>query len=108
MRVKNIYADTGRPQDPGREYTEDLLAVQDLRIERIISRGHVSPPDFWYEQQTNEWVLVARGRASLEFEGGRMVHLAEGDCLFLPAGMKHRVTYTSKNPECTWVAVHFP
>jgi hypothetical protein len=31
-----------------------------VRIERIISHGHASPADFWYDQPQHEWVIVLR------------------------------------------------
>ena len=33
------------------------------KIERIVSRGHASPEDFWYDQEENEWVMVVKGTA---------------------------------------------
>ena len=35
-----------------------------IRIERIVSRGHTSPPDFWYDQPQAEWVIVLAGSAA--------------------------------------------
>jgi cupin 2 domain-containing protein len=107
MQVKNIFSLEGIPFDSQKEFFEALSAHGDLKIERIVSRGHVSPPDFWYEQPQHEWVVLLQGSASLEFEKGRMAHLKAGDFLLLPAGLKHRVAYTSKEPACIWLAVHF-
>jgi hypothetical protein len=42
------------------EFT-NLLAAEGLRIERIISTGQASPPDFWYDHAWSEWVLVLSG-----------------------------------------------
>ena len=41
-----------------------LLEDSDVRIERIISHGHSSPPGFWYDQDQAEWVLVLHGLSS--------------------------------------------
>jgi len=37
------------------EFTE-LLALNGVRIERIVSTGQTSPPEFWYDQAWSEWV----------------------------------------------------
>jgi hypothetical protein len=39
-----------------------------MKIERIISQGQASPPGFWYDQAWNEWVIVLKGSATLQFE----------------------------------------
>jgi cupin 2 domain-containing protein len=32
-----------------------------LKIERIISQGQSSPPEFWFNQAWNEWMIVLKG-----------------------------------------------
>jgi cupin 2 domain-containing protein len=49
-------------------------------------------------------VLVARGWAVLEFEGGERVELKEGDFLTIPPHARHRVDQTA--PETVWLVVH--
>ena len=46
-----------------------LIFTGDLAGERIVSTGHVTPPGEWLDQDTDEWVLVLRGRARLRIEG---------------------------------------
>ncbi len=95
------------PKGPMPEERVDLLARGDgLRIERIISLGHVSPPDFWYDQELDEWVVLLQGEAEIRFADGRTKALKAGDCLFLPAGLGHRVDRTTDDPPCIWLAVH--
>jgi cupin 2 domain-containing protein len=107
MNTGNLYNLPGGavPWEP--EFLETICSGKQVRIERIISSGHITAEESWYDQKLNEWVLLLRGKASLEFENGRVVHLSEGDHLMIPAGKKHRVAYTSKKPECIWLAVHF-
>lgn len=89
------------------EAFDDLLAVPGLRIERIVSQGHVSPPGFWYEQDWDEWVMVIEGEAHMEIEGrADSLRLGAGDHVWLPAGCRHRVTYTRSQPPTVWLAVH--
>jgi len=107
MQAKNIYLMESIPWAADQELFETLCSDQNHRIERIISHGHTTPPDQWYDQQENEWVLLIQGKASLEFENGEMLHLGAGDYIFLPARLRHRVAYTSKRPPCIWLAIHF-
>ncbi len=85
----------------------DLLVVPGLRIERIVSQGHVSPSGFWYDQDWDEWVMVIEGEAHMEIEGrADSLRLGAGDHVWLPAGCRHRVTYTRSQPPTVWLAVH--
>lgn len=79
------------------------------RIERIVSRGHASPPGGqWYDQDRDEWVIVLRGAAILEFEAGsESIELGPGDHVTIPAHARHRVTWTDPETETVWLAVHF-
>ena len=61
--VKNIFDDL--PQHLPKELVQMLLRAADVRIERIISHGHASPADFWYDQDQHEWVIVLKGAARL-------------------------------------------
>ena len=49
---------------PGADESFETIASSDaVRIERIVSQGHTSPPGFWYDQQWNELVVVLSGAA---------------------------------------------
>ncbi len=56
------------PQRLPEEMVTTLLEAADVRIERIVSHGHFSPPGFWYDQDQHEWVVVLKGVARLRFE----------------------------------------
>ena len=45
------------------ERIDELVASPGLRIERIVSTEHASPPGFWYDQPGSEWVVVFLGSA---------------------------------------------
>lgn len=87
----------------------DILADNgQVRIERIVSRGHTSPPGFWYDQQEHEFVLLLQGEAALELlDPCERVTLQVGDYLLIPAHRKHRVVRTSVNQDCIWLAVFY-
>ena len=76
--ITNIFDEL--PQPLPKELVQVLVRAADVRIERIISHGHASPADFWYDQPQDEWVIVLKGAARLQFEDG-MVEMKPGDFL---------------------------
>ena len=90
-----------------KEITEILASSENVRIERIISTGQITEPDFWYDQNENEFVTVLQGEAKILFDNGKEEHLVKGDYLMIPAHTRHRVSYTSIEPVCIWVVVFF-
>ncbi len=86
----------------------DLMRRDAFRIERIVSRGHSSPPGFWYDQEQHEWVMVVQGRAGLEIEGEPCIReLTAGDWIDIPARTRHRVAWTQDEPATIWLAIHY-
>ena len=85
---------------------ESLLSGSGVRLERIISAGHATPADSWYDQDDDEWVALLRGEATILFANNDHVQLRAGDTLFIPAHVRHQVEYTSSNPPCVWLALH--
>lgn len=102
--MTNLFASL--PAAATAEETSVLLERAGLRIERIASFGHCSPPGFWYDQEQDEWVLVVRGTATLRRADGTTEDLAAGDFRLIPARERHRVERTG--PDTLWLAVHFP
>lgn len=98
---------TNLPSDRSTEVFETLAKGDSVRIERIVSHGHTSPENGWYDQKEDEWVLVVRGRARIAFEDGREVEMHAGDHLTLPAHCRHRVSYTATDEPTIWLAVFF-
>ena len=91
------------------ELVETLACSGRVRIERIVSTGHASPEDFWYDNEQHEWVAVLRGEAKLQFDGEvDPIHLAAGDHVMIPAHQRHSVTWTSATEPTVWLAVHYP
>lgn len=105
MNTANIL--TNLPPSQHEEFLETLVENGNVRIERIASHGHTSPEGFWYDQESNEWVMVVQGSARIEFKDGRSeAFLSPGGYVFLPAHCKHRVVWTEENT--IWLAVHWP
>jgi len=104
MNPGNLYQQI--PADLPQEITESLLETEHLKIERIVSKGQCSAPGFWYDQEQNEWVLLVKGEAKLQFESDS-VHLHPGDYLNIPAHVKHRVEWTTAEEETIWLAIFY-
>ena len=94
------------PEELPEELTTVLRAGEGVRIERIVSHGHSSPPGFWYDQDQAEWVLVLQGAARLQFED-RVLEMRPGDFVNIPAHQKHRVAWTTPDEPTIWLAVHY-
>lgn len=102
--MRNLLADL--PDARGAECFETLLAKPGVRIERIVSRGQVTPEHAPYEQAHDEWVLLLAGAARLWLDGSGERALSPGDCLLIPARVRHRVTWTPGERETVWLAIH--
>lgn len=102
---KNIFSNI--PTELPEELFETLLQQDNIRIERIVSKGHHNAANDWYEQVKDEWVLLLQGQAQLEFENPASIQLLNpGDYLWIPAYVKHRVAWTLENSETVWLAIH--
>lgn len=89
------------------ELIEVLVKGNEVRIERIVWRGHASAPEFWYDQREHEWVALLSGRARIEFEDGDTLELEPGDHTLIPARRRHRVAWTTPGTDSVWLAVFF-
>lgn len=96
------------PVELPEELLETICSSGNVKIERIVSRGHASPEGFWYDQERNEFVLVLQGSAGLKIETlDGIVVLKPGDYLTINAHVKHRVEWTDPGEETIWLAVHY-
>lgn len=95
------------PANLAQELIQPLVDVRNVRIERIVSLGHRSAPDFWYDQPEHEWVVIVSGSARLMFEDGTLIEMSAGDWLNIPAHQKHRVDWTDPAAATVWLAVFY-
>jgi cupin 2 domain-containing protein len=95
------------PTPPPNELFTPLLAGHRFRVERILSFGHASPPDFWYDQPEDEWVLLLTGAARLQFEDQPPFDLIPGSHVHIPAHRRHRVDWTTPDAPTVWLAIHY-
>ena len=106
MTKGNIF---GIIENTGQEFEqfETLAESGSSQVERIISFGQKTPEGAWLEQDRNEWVLLLKGSAGIEFDGGEKLDLLPGDYVLIPGNTRHRVTYTSSSEASVWLAFHY-
>ena len=119
------------PKDIPEELFEKIVESKDVKIERIISRGHTTKEGKWYNQDKNEFVIVLKGYAVIEYKDivkdkslsldsqrqtgerlmsvdyGKKIKMNVGDYLIIPAHVKHKVVKTSDKEETIWLAVFY-
>jgi len=105
MKPRNIHDSI--PLDLTSEFFEDIVRSPTVRIERIVSKGHTSPENGWYDQDEHEWVIVLKGKAVLELEDGSTCHLESGDYLNIRAHCRHKVFWTDPDQPTLWLAVFY-
>ena len=91
-----------------KEFTEILASGKDVRVERIVSKGHSSPDHFWYDSDQAEWVALLSGEAKLRFkEQDVQIHMKPGDHLTIAPHQEHRIEWTTPDQPSVWLAVYF-
>jgi cupin 2 domain-containing protein len=103
--IQNLFADI--PDAVPEELVHILLSTRGIRIERIVSHGQASPENFWYNQDTHEWVLLVRGAARLRFDGEDPLEMTAGSFVNIPAHKRHRVEWTDPAQPTIWLAIHY-
>lgn len=88
------------------ELFETILTKAGFRVERIVSHGHASPPEFWYDQPQGEFVVLLQGKARLQFEDVT-IELTPGSYVDIPAHRRHRVEWTDPAQTTIWLAIHY-
>ncbi len=104
MKISNIFKKI--PKNLNEEIFEELVSKNNIKIERIVSKGHTSTKSGWYNQEHEEWVMLLQGEAVLSFEKKDVV-LKAGDYIKISAGVKHKVSWTKPNFETIWLAVSY-
>lgn len=91
---------------PGQERCETLIEGPQWRLERIHSCEASSPEGFWYDQPEQEWVMVLRGSARLQFADEASARdLCAGDSVWIAAHRRHRLLATDPAPGTVWLAL---
>ena len=105
MELRNIFESI--PDNLNEEIFENLVQSKDIKIERIISKGHTSPESGWHDQEQNEWVLILKGEAIISFETEKEIILRAGNYFNIPAHTKHKVSWTNPKTVTIWLAIHY-
>jgi cupin 2 domain-containing protein len=106
MIAGNLF--TNVPRQLPDEQILTLLQTPNLRIERIVSTGHATAPDQWYDQDQGEWVVVLAGSAGLIFEGETEPRrLESGSYVHIAAHARHRIAWTDPSTPTIWLAIHY-
>ena len=105
MRRGNLRS--GIPAELSQELCTPLTLAPGVRIERIVSRGHVTAADDWYDQDQHEFVLVVDGAARLELAELGVIAMGPGDWLVIPARQRHRVVWTDGERDTVWLTVFY-
>lgn len=98
---------------PAQKLPEELLEVlvanagNGVKIERIVSQGHASADDDWYDQDQHEWVVLLQGEAILFIKERGEIRLGPGDYVNIPAHVHHRVVWTHPDKQSVWLAVFY-
>ncbi len=99
--MDNIFKNGSKTPKKGDESFETLLDNDTIKIEKILSNELIEGE--WYEQNSDEWVVLLCGSAVLEFERHTQ-ELECGDYIYIPKLEKHRVLKTSN--DAMWLALH--
>ncbi|WP_263079417.1 cupin domain-containing protein [Endozoicomonas sp. Mp262] len=95
------------PTEIPNEIFTDLVTGENIRVERILSKGQTSPENGWYDQDENEWVMVLKGEGTITFDDGHNICLQEGDFITIPKHKKHKVSRTDPNHVTVWLAIFY-
>jgi cupin 2 domain-containing protein len=106
MKLNNIFS--GIPHFMPDEVSETLLKTEAIELERIVSSGQGTPEGEWYDQDTDEWVILLSGSAGLFFEDEEEVFIMNaGDYVHIEPHRRHRVEWTDPGQKTVWLALHF-
>jgi len=70
--MNNLFSDV--PADFPDEFFDTILDNDSVRIERIVSHGHASATDYWYDQDRHEWIVFT---SSQSLPGTALVDFAQ-------------------------------
>lgn len=105
LNKENIYEIAKESTKP-EEVFDCLLKNENIIIERIITPNTDNPNSQWYNQDWDEWVLILKGFAKIEFDNNIIKEFREGDYIYIEKNLKHRVIFTQSDTNTIWLAIH--
>ena len=97
----------------GKKFTEEIVEIlipkgNIVRLERVVSPESDKRSKV-YDQDEEEFVMVVKGYAELEFKDGRgkwdRLIMIGGDYITIPPHLRHRVIKTEEGT--TWLALFY-
>lgn len=108
LRDQSLMVDVEKSKSQNTELFNVLLQRKNVKIEQIVSTGQTTPVNEVYDQEWDEFVLLMQGEAKITMvDTQTTIALSAGDSVMIKAHEKHVVSYTSSEPPCIWLAVHF-
>ena len=110
--LKRLFMDMNKlfnnlPADNSQEIIESLLEAKNFLLERIVSYGQATPPDQWLDQDQDEWVILLKGNAGIQFQDeSKSRELRPGDYFLISAHRRHRVEWTAPGESTVWLSIH--
>ena len=68
-------------------------------------KGMTEPTGWHYHECDGQFLYILNGWIDMEFETGDEIHLARGDSIFIPGGMRHNEIATSDDMELLEVSM---
>ena len=68
-------------------------------------KGMTEPTGWHFHECDGQFLYILNGWIDMEFETGDEIHLARGDSIFIPGGMRHNETATSDDMELLEVSM---
>ncbi len=112
MKLRHATSETA-PFVPGRReffkyrdlgVTDATNGVMRAQVMSAIT-GMTEPTGWHYHECEGQFVYALQGWVDLEFETGEQIHLAAGESLFIPGGMRHNEIQTSDDVEILEVSI---
>jgi quercetin dioxygenase-like cupin family protein len=87
-------------------YRELAESDGEFRAQVVSTRQGMTEPTGWhYHVCDAQFIYILSGTIDLDLEDGRSIRMAAGDSLYIPGGMKHNETGTSKDVEILEVMI---
>ncbi len=105
LKPINIIELSEKSKQTDKEVFEILEDNNSLKLEFIVSPGSRNGFEKWYQQDEDEFIYLIQGEAIIEFKDLNQLRLIKGDYFKIPAGLQHRIAFTSTSPHCIWLTI---
>lgn len=93
---------------PLRSISSRCCGDRNLNSRGRVSTEETTPAGAWYDQETEEWVVLLQGAATIRFEKHAAPRtLKPGDFFNIPAPSRHLLEWTDLEQETIWLTLHY-